>query len=146
MKDRGWFKMYRNIFEWSWLSDVYVFKFYVLCIADANTEDTMWKNHKIKRGQLLASTGYLEGRFKMSHNSIQRCIKALEKSGHIKVKYIKGGPKIITIVNYEAYQGLPSEGNLQGNLQGNNPRRNKNSVGYANATHTEEEESDDFFV
>lgn len=118
MNNKGWVKSHRSVFDWEWLEDAYVYKFFDLAIKEANPTDSEYKGRKLKRGQFVGGRDYLALRFKMSKNSVDRCIECLKASGEIKVERIPGGPRIITIVNYDKYQVAPSKGNNKGNNKG----------------------------
>lgn len=103
MNNKGWVKSYRDLFDWEWLSDDAIFRFFILCVLDANIEDGRFMGLTIKRGQFVTSYEQLSIRFKMSKNKIRRCIEQLKKTGEIKVE---STPRftIITVCNYEKYQ------------------------------------------
>lgn len=108
MNELGYIKFHRKTIHWQWISDPYVFECFWLLVAMANYKDAYFQRKKIKRGQLVTSIRSLSTMFYMNERTIMRCLKCLEESGEIKIKHF---PKftIITICNYEKYQGVVSD-------------------------------------
>ena len=104
MNDKGWTKKHRTVFDWGWFGDDAVYRFFDCCILDANIEDGEFLGIQIPRGSFATSYRRMSERYLMSPHKIKRCIKCLKKTGEIKVKSTKKFT-IITVVNYEKYQG-----------------------------------------
>lgn len=96
----------RSILDWEWWSDMYVTHFFIGLILLANHEDKSVRGIKVKRGQLLTSVSKLESRLLMNHNCILNCIKKLKSSGEIIDDVKPNKYRIITIVNYDKFQGF----------------------------------------
>lgn len=129
MNDNGYIKLHRKIIDWQWYDDPYILKtFMTLCVM-ANYKDGYFLDKKIKRGQLATSIRKLSTIMRMDKDAVNRCLKCLEKSGDIKIKR-KPKFSIITICNYDLYQGVPFEGTDEGTDEGtehrHNQRNNKN--------------------
>lgn len=104
MNDKGWTKKHRTVFNWGWFGDDAVYRFFDCCILDANIEDGEFLGIQIPRGSFATSYRRMSERYLMSPHKIKRCIKCLKKTGEIKVKSTKKFT-VITVVNYEKYQG-----------------------------------------
>lgn len=104
MNDKGWTKKHRTVFDWGWFGDDAVYRFFDCCILDANIEDGEFLGIRIPRGSFATSYRRMSERYLMSPHKIKRCIKCLKKTGEIKVKSTKKFT-VITVVNYEKYQG-----------------------------------------
>lgn len=95
----------RSIFDWEWWGDIYVTYFFIGLILLANHEDKMVRGIKVKRGQCLTSVSKLESFLLLNHNCILNCIKKLKSSGEILDDVKPNKYRIITIVNYDKFQG-----------------------------------------
>ena len=129
MNEVGYIKWYRKILDWQWYDDPYVLKtFMTLCVM-ANYKDGYFLDKKIKRGQLATSIRKLSAIMNMDKDAVNRCLRCLEKSGDVKIKRWSKF-SVITICNYEEYQGVPFEGTDEGTDEGtghrHNQRNNKN--------------------
>lgn len=127
MNDIGYIKFHRKTINWQWVSDPSVFVCFWLMASMANYKDGYFQRRKIKRGQLVTSVRKLADLFYMNERTIMRCLKCLEESGEIKIKHL---PKytIITICNYEKYQGVvnnTTEPTTQPTTQPTTNQRNK---------------------
>ena len=96
----------RSIFEWEWWGDIYVTHFFIGLILLANHEDKMVRGIKVKRGQHLTSISKLENSLLLKRDCILNCIKKLESSGEIIDDVKPNKYRIITIVNYDKFQGV----------------------------------------
>ncbi len=143
MNNHGWVKKHRGIFEWNWFADDAVYRFFDCCILDANIDDGEFLGMKIPRGSFATSYRQMSLRFKMSQHKIERCINALKKTGEIKVKHTKKCT-IITVVNYEKYQGvavtatqpatqLNTQPATQPAINTKNKKNSKNSSSYSDS-------------
>lgn len=112
----GWLKMSRNLQDhWIW-EDPYKLKWWMDLLLMAAWEDTKKlvgrKLIDVKRGQIVASISFLEHRWGKNHNTIISFLKLLQADGMI-TKKSTNNVSIITICNYEEYQGVD---NLEDNV------------------------------
>ena len=107
----GWMKFYRKIQEnWIWQSDEpYCMRSawdYIL--LNANFEDVKIMRRgqlvEVKRGQMITSLRELSNEWKWSTGKVTRFLNRLEKENMILKKDTKNGT-LLTVVNYEVYQG-----------------------------------------
>lgn len=130
-KDKGFVVLNRNILQWRWYDDAYMFKFFVTLIMLANFETKEWHEETIERGSFVTSIAKLCEHTKMSRNAVVRCLKSLIKTGEITEVVKPNNYRIITILNYEKYQdikvGLPKT-NSRGNVRGNNRGNSKTNI------------------
>ena len=122
MKNKGWVKLWRNQYN-NWISegkpwcDGYAWTF---LYSQANHKKGMvnFRNEyiEVKRGQLLTSKLKLQGIFGWTRWHVVNLLKALKNAEMITYRttnrYI-----VITIVNYEKYQGSDEQNNKQNNIQ-----------------------------
>jgi len=126
MKNKGWVKLWRDQFD-SWISkkpfcDGYAWSYFY---GQANHKKGMvnFRNEyiEVQRGQLLTSKLKLQEAFGWTRWHVVNLLKALENDEMITYRttnrYI-----VITIVNYELYQGDDEQNDIQNNIQTTNRR------------------------
>lgn len=105
----GWIKIDRGILNHWVYQDMRYFQWWFDLIINANWVDGECKDDGhtfvLKRGQLCASVSFLANRWKLTESTTLRFLKRLEADGMInrEVKFRKTA--IITICNYDKYQG-----------------------------------------
>lgn len=112
---RGYVKDWRRILEWEWYTDYKTCHLFRHCILRANIEDKQWKNQLIKKGSFVTSLENLSRETGLSVQNIRTSLKKLTSELTIKTT---NRNTIISIKNYENYQGLTS--NLTNNQQTTN--------------------------
>ena len=109
----GWIKLHGSLFEHAVAIDGYSTMIFVWLITFANWKDSQWRvNGKrviIKRGQIVTSAMEVASRLKLETKTVARKLKWLEECGSI-VQQTSFQGRIITICNYEKYQGeMPTD-------------------------------------
>lgn len=109
---KGWFKVYRSLEE-HWISqDMEKLGRWTWLLMKAAHEDTkVMEGNKVielKRGQLIASLSMLEAKWGVSRKTVMRFLDVLEREEMLHRK-VHRGVTIITICNYEGYQGKKKE-------------------------------------
>lgn len=112
---RGYVKDWRRILEWEWYTDYKTCHLFRHCILRANIEDKQWKGQLIKKGSFVTSLENLSSETGLSVQNIRTSLKKLTSEITIKTT---NRNTIISIKNYENYQGLTS--NLTNNQQTTN--------------------------
>lgn len=112
---RGYVKDWRRILEWEWYTDYKTCHLFRHCILKANIEDKQWKGQSIKKGSFVTSLENLSRETGLSVQNIRTSLKKLTSELTIKTT---NRNTIISIKNYENYQGLTS--NLTNNQQTTN--------------------------
>lgn len=106
MKDKGFIVLYRDIFDWEWFDDAYVFKLFVCLIMLANHEPKKYRGITIERGTLLTSIERLSECTFISAKTIKNILKKLKSTGEISEVVKPNKYRIITIKNYNKYQSV----------------------------------------
>lgn len=96
----------RSIFNWGWWKDVYVSHLFISLILLANHDTKNVKGIEINRGQHLTSVKELSFITGMSETAIKTNLKKLESTGEIIDDVKKNQYRIITVVNYDKFQGV----------------------------------------
>lgn len=110
--DGEYIKLYRRILNWEWYSDPCTRGLFEHCLLKANWKDGEWRGYKYKRGQFITSLPTLSEELGFSVQNIRTALKRLKSTGEI-TDWHDNKIRIITVVNYDKYQG--------GNSQPNSP-------------------------
>jgi len=110
MNKNGYIKISRSITShWLW-QDAERLRWWLDLLLLASWEDTeiIHDAHRftLKRGQLIASVAHLKERWEVSHPTVIKFLLLLEAEGMITRKVLYSKIAIITICNYETYQGV----------------------------------------
>jgi len=114
----GWIKIHRRFQQWEWYTNSEMVHLFIHLLITATHKDGKWKGHEIKRGQTVAGISSLHKKTGISVQTIRTCINRLKSTGEITVKSTNKF-SIITICNYEDYQGMDNATNTQINTQTN---------------------------
>jgi len=105
-EDISYIKLSRKILRWEWYLDANIKSLFIHLLLIANIEDRRILGYLIKRGQVMTTYARLSEGSGLSASVIQRGIKKLVETGEIKAD-TNNHHTIITITNYDRYQGLP---------------------------------------
>lgn len=112
----GWIKIDREIPKhWIWKeSDHFKWWIDILIMASFGTEKIKLdgRRFEIRRGQLITSIKELSLRWKINRSTAWRFLKKLEADGMLDLK-TEDGAYLISICNYDRYQGEENEKTLQ---------------------------------
>jgi hypothetical protein len=100
----GWIKLYRKFDEWEWFNISEMVHLFIYLLLNANHEDGEWRGVAINRGQIITGLHKLNERTKISIRTLRTCLYRLRKTGEIDIQ-TTNKYSIITILNYESYQG-----------------------------------------
>lgn len=134
----GWVKLHRKLLEWEWYQDAHMVHLLVHLLLTASHENREYKGLTIKRGQIVTSKKKLSEALNMSETSIMRRLRRLEVDHFVDLKVDQHGT-IITICNYDSYQGkTKTSGPLRGpkGEQAYNNRNNKKGRRRSNEDNT----------
>jgi len=100
----GWVKLHRKILNWQWIDDMNTFRVFLFLLLSANHKDAVWKRHEVKMGQYITSLDMMAQQTKLTRQMVRTAFKNLKNSGEITIKPTNKF-SLITIVNWELYQG-----------------------------------------
>ena len=100
----GWIKLYPKIIDWRWYRDTYAKSIFLHLLLTANYKDTPFLDMEVKRGQVLTSIRRLSEDLDIPEKTVRRKLGNLKSSGEIVTESTNRWT-IITICNYESYQG-----------------------------------------
>lgn len=119
-------KVYRKFMEWEWYTDVNTKTLFLHCLLRANWKPGRWKGINYNAGEFITSLPSLAEESGLSIQQVRTSLDKLISTGEITSKVTDSvtGKKltknrIITINNWNSYQGDNSQTNSQNNSQTN---------------------------
>ena len=130
MSNKGFIKMYRDIWQESWAKNSCTVHLFFWLATNANIEDNECEGLKIQRGQLLTSIRSLSKQTGISEQSVRTALKQLCLTHHITqgvTQWVTQGlthplthsGTLITICDYDRYSGFFNEPNTPSNTPSN---------------------------
>lgn len=102
----GWIKLHRKITKWDWYTNANTFRLFVHLLITANSKKDDWKGIVINRGECITGRKILSDELQISEQEIRTSLQHLKATNEITIKSTNKY-SIITVCNYEEYQGLP---------------------------------------
>ena len=100
----GFIKLYRSITSWEWYQDQNTMAVFIHLLLKANWEDTRYRGHEVPKGSLVCGRKKLAKELGISEQSVRTSLEHLKSTNEIAIKPTNRF-SIITIVNWEKYQG-----------------------------------------
>ena len=130
MENKGFIKMYRDIWQESWAKNSCTVHLFFWLATNANIEDNECEGLKIQRGQLLTSIRSLSKQTGISEQSVRTALKQLSLTHHITqgvTQWVTQGlthplthsGTLVTICDYDRYSGFFNEPNTLSNTPSN---------------------------
>lgn len=108
MSDAGWVKLYRQLTEWEWYSDIPTKVVYIHLLLKANFSDGRFKGIAVPRGSLVTGRKKLAEETGLTEDMVRTALKHLKDTHEITSKaYSKFS--VITLVNYDRFQESPQQ-------------------------------------
>lgn len=108
----GWVKVFYQLLEWEWYGDPNMVALFIHLLLRANFKPTRKRGIEFGRGVVLTSREQLAAETGISERTIRTCINRLKTTNEITVQATKQG-SVITICNYDKYQGISEESDQQ---------------------------------
>lgn len=118
MTEQGFIKLHRSILGWEWYSDIKTQAVFLYLLLNANWEDYRFRGYEVPKGSLVTS-----------YNSIAKALGISKQSARTSVSHLISTHEItltphahfsiITITNWEKYQGYEEETNTHNNTHSN---------------------------
>lgn len=123
MDNGSYIKLFRKVLEWEWYDhDVTKIVFFHLILI-ANWQETKWRGIDLHPGDVVRTNENLAKELKKSTQQVRNAISNLKRTGEVTVSKI-GRIRIITIKNWDQYQG----GNTIHNTKSNSKHNTKGST------------------
>lgn len=133
----GWLKLHRKIREWEWYSSPSTKAVFLHCILSANWRERNWSGIRIPRGAFFTSDESLCRELGLSRQEVRTSLNRLKSTNEITIKSTNRG-KLVTLCNFELYNGDDDESNQPENQQVNNQPTNDQPTINQRSTTTEE--------
>ena len=148
-------KLDRNILRWGWYTNPNTLRVFLHLLLTANITDKNFENITVGRGETVTTYEKLSRTLDLSIQQIRTAVSHLKSTGEITVRQ-HANYQVITVVNYNTYQGFStpfSTGDKQainrqstGNQQQlNNYNNYNNKNNYNNSAQVSDFDADDFF-
>ena len=114
----GWIKTFRKLKDWQWYKKTNMVHLFIHLLLSANHKDGKWMDQEVKRGQLITGRKQLKKETGISEQSIRTLLNKLISTNEITIESTNQY-SIITICNYDSYQGNGFEDNQDNNQPSN---------------------------
>ena len=123
--EEGYIKLHRSILNWEWYQDQNTKSVFIHLLLNANWEDSRFRGMDVPRGSLVCGRKKLSKSLGLSEQEIRTSLEHLKSTNEITIKSTNRF-SIITIANWEKYQGLREESTNKStnNLTNNQPTSN----------------------
>ncbi len=108
LSDNTYIKLYRSLQNWRWYKDGNTARVYIHLLMKANISAANFEEITIQRGEVVTSYNNLANELGLSPKNIRTAIKHLKSTGEVASRSTSKFT-IITINNYEKYQGVASK-------------------------------------
>lgn len=126
--DDGYIKVFRSLKTWEWYQDSNTKNVFLHLLLNAQWDDSRFRGYDVPKGSLVTGYTALSTQLGISIQSVRTAFKHLKSSGEITTK-VTNKFTIVTIVNWEKYQGKEESVNRQNNIPLNNqPTFNQHST------------------
>ena len=99
----GYIKIYRDILEWEWWSDINTYRLFTYMLLKANWQDSKFRGINIPKGSFVSTLDKLSRETSLTINEVRTAIKHLQSTNEITNKS-HGKYTVFTINNYCLYQ------------------------------------------
>lgn len=106
-------KLDRNILNWRWYKNPNTFRLFVHLLLKANIKDHQLEQYTIKRGEVVVSVQSLSDALGITPSQVRIALGHLKSTGEITSRPTNRF-QVITIVNYDYYQGDTASKNATG--------------------------------
>lgn len=126
MIDIGYIALHRKFNQWEWKSDPNMVALFIHLLVNANYVPKSWQGQIIERGQVVIGRKQLSLDTGISEQTIRTCLNKLKSTSEITIKPTNKF-SILTIVNYDKYQGGQTESTSRSTskLTNNQPTTNQ---------------------
>lgn len=106
----GWIKLHRELTHWGWYQDSKTKAVFIHLLLGANHKAGSWQGVEVPRGAIVSGRKSLSLALGLSEQEIRTAIQKLKSTNDITIK-ATNHYSLITVVNYDSYQGEDTESN-----------------------------------
>ena len=99
----GYIKLYRNLLNWEWYSNLPTRVFFIHCLLKANHTTKKWQGYTIKAGQFITSLNHLAKETGLTLRQIRTVINKLKMTQELTIETTRQNT-IITVNNWDKWQ------------------------------------------
>ncbi len=99
----GFVKLYRDLLNWEWYSDLPVRTLFIHCLLKANYKNTKWKGQAINAGEFITSIASLTKETGLSQRQTRTALFKLKSTCNLTIK-TTSRYSIITVNNWQKWQ------------------------------------------
>jgi hypothetical protein len=122
----GWIKLHRQLIERGWLKNPKLLTFWIYCLLKATHQPVKakvgYQEVDLEAGQFIFGLRKASDESFLSVRTIRTCLDFLRKAGNLTIKTTNRF-SIISIINWELYQGDNSANDTQSDKQTTNKRQ-----------------------
>lgn len=107
-----WIKIHNKFLNWEWYTDVNTKAVFIHCILKVNWKDGKFMGKVVPRGSFITSLDLLSKELGLSVQEVRTALKHLISTNELTSKSTNKY-RIITVVNYEMYQQVNKQPNIQ---------------------------------
>ena len=104
----GFIKLYRSLLKWEWYKSPNTKIVFLHLLLNANWEDSSFRGYEVPRGSLVVGRKKLSEELGISERAVRVALNHLQMTNEVTIKATNKF-SIITIVNWEKYQGYSEE-------------------------------------
>lgn len=119
----GYIKLFRKLRNWKWYGVPCVKDVFIHLLITANIKDNYYKGTLVRRGQVIVGLQSLANELGYSVQNIRTALEKLKVTNEITSETTNKGT-LITVINWELYQGNTVDTNKQSNKRPNNQLTN----------------------
>lgn len=120
--DNEYLKLFRKMVRWEWYTDVNTKTLFIHCLIRANWKEGSWRGIRYERGQFITSFPSLAKETGLTIRQVRTALDHLITTGEVTDKKIHKG-RIITVVNFDKYQGSDRQNDKQNDRQTTDKRQ-----------------------
>ena len=106
--NNGYLKLYRSMTKWEWYKDTITKIVFLHLLLNANWEPSRYMGYEVPKGGLVIGRKKLAETLEISERQVRTALEHLKSTNEITIKTTNRF-SIVTIVNWEKYQGLEEE-------------------------------------
>ena len=118
--NNGWIKLFRSLREWEWWHERDTRDLFIYCLIAANHDEQHQCGMTIPRGSFITSRKRLSDEVDITEQSVRTSLARLTRTQELVVQSTNLYT-IITVCNYDKYQGKDTDSQPTNNQENNQP-------------------------